>query len=73
MLASTLQINSHPKGAQVYVDGMLSGDTPLDLELTLGKHEVRLALPDYYDWKAQVDLTETNRSIPLSLRLLPVD
>jgi len=73
LLASTLQINSHPKGAQVYVDGMLSGDTPLDLELTLGKHEVRLALPDYYDWKAQVDLTETNRSIPLSLRLLPVD
>ncbi len=73
LMASTLQINSHPKGAQVYVDGMLSGDTPLDMELPLGKHEVQLALPDHYDWKAQVELTETNRSIPISPRLLPVD
>jgi len=73
VMASTLQINSQPNGAQVYVDGMLSGDTPLDMELTLGKHEVRLALPNYYDWKAQIDLTKINQSIPLRLRLLPVD
>ncbi len=73
LLASNLQINSNPEGAQVYVDGLLSGDTPLSLELTPGKHEVRLALPDHYDWKAQVDLTEINRTYPLSLRLLPVE
>ena len=73
LMASTLQINGHPNGAQVYVDGMLSGDTPLDMELTLGKHEVRVALPDHYDWKAQIELRETNRSIPISFRLLPVD
>ena len=73
LMASTLQINGHPDGAQVYVDGMLGGDTPLDMELTLGKHEVRVALPDHYDWKAQVELTETNQSIPISFRLLPVE
>ncbi len=73
LLASNLQINSSPEGAQVYVDGLLSGDTPLSLELTPGKHEVRLTLPDHYDWKAQVDLSEINRSYPLSLRLLPVE
>lgn len=73
LMASTLQINSHPNGAQVYVDGMLSGETPLDMELTLGKHEVRLALPAHYDWKAQIELAETNQSIPIYFRLLPVD
>jgi hypothetical protein len=30
-------------------------------------------LPDHYDWKAQIELRETNRSIPISFRLLPVD
>ena len=73
LMASTLQINSHPNGAQVYVDGMLSGETPLDMELTLGKHEVRLALPAHYDWKAQIELAETNQSIPIYFRLLPVE
>jgi hypothetical protein len=73
LMASTLQINSQPNGAQVYIDGMLSGDTPLDMQLTLGKHEVRLALPDHYDLEAQVELTETNQSIPIYFPLLPVD
>jgi hypothetical protein len=72
-MASTLQINSHPKGAQVYVDGMWSGETPLDMQLTLGKHEVRLSLPDHYDLEAQVELTETNQSIPIYFPLLPVE
>jgi hypothetical protein len=73
LMAATLQISSHPNGAQVYVDGMLSGKTPLDMELTLGKHEVRLALRAHYDWKAQIELTETNQSIPIYFRLLPVE
>jgi hypothetical protein len=73
LMASTLQINSHPNGAQVYVDGMLSGETPLDMELTLGKHEVWLALPEHYDWKAQIEITESNQAIPIYFRLLPVD
>jgi hypothetical protein len=73
LLASTLQISSHPVGAQVYVDGLPSGKTPLDMELTLGKHEVRLALPDFYDWKAQIEIIETNQAIPLYFRLLPVE
>ena len=73
LMASILEIQSHPSGAQVYVDGLLSGDTPLDMELTLGKHEVRLALPGHYDWKAQIKLTESNKSRPISFRLLPID
>jgi len=73
LMASILQVKSHPAGAQVYVDGLLSGDTPLDMELTLGKHEVRLALPGHYDWKAQIKLTENNKSRHISFRLLPIE
>jgi hypothetical protein len=71
--ASTLQLKSHPIGAQIFVDGMLSGETPMKLELPLGKHEVRLALPDYYDWKAQITLTEEHQTFPIFFRLLPVE
>lgn len=70
---STLQLSSYPSGAQVFVDGMPGGETPLDIELPIGKHEVRLALPEYYDWKAQIELTEKNRALPIFFRLLPVE
>jgi hypothetical protein len=73
LMVSTLQLQSQPNGAQVYVNGMLIGETPLDRELPLGKHEVRLALPDYYDWKAQIELTETRKTLPIFFRLLPVE
>jgi len=72
-MVSTLQLGSDPNGAQVYVDGLLSGKTPLDMELPVGKHEVRLALPEYYDWKAQIELTEKNKALPIFFRLLPVE
>jgi hypothetical protein len=73
LMASTLQVKSRPIGAQVYVDGMLTGETPMNLELPLGKHEVRLALPDYYEWKAQIELTEEHKTFPIFFRLLPVE
>jgi len=73
LMVSTLQLGSDPNGAQVYVDGLLSGVTPLNMELPVGKHEVRLALPEYYDWKAQIELTEKNRTLPIFFRLLPVE
>jgi hypothetical protein len=73
LMVSTLQLSSHPSGAQVYVDGMPSGETPLEMDLPIGKHEVRLALPEYYDWKAQIELTEKNQAFPIVFRLLPVE
>lgn len=51
-----LKVESIPNGAQVFVDGILKGQSPTKLDLPAGKHEVRLALPDYYDWEAQVQL-----------------
>lgn len=73
LMVSTLQVQSRPNGAQVYVNGMLTGETPLDMELLIGIYEVRLALPDYYDWEAQIELTERNKAQSIIFRLLPVE
>ena len=37
-----LKITSRPSEAEVYVDGNLRGSTPLSLDLTAGKHSIRL-------------------------------
>ena len=72
LMVSTLKMQSQPNGARVYVNGMLIGETPLAWELPIGKYEVRLALPDYYDWRAQIELTDRHKTLPVFFRLLPV-
>ena len=67
-----LKVESSPEGAQVFVDGMFKGRAPIKLGLPIGKHEVRLTLPDHYDWEAQVQLSEESET-PLSVRLIPIN
>ncbi|MGC9323813.1 MAG: serine/threonine protein kinase [Desulfomonilia bacterium] len=69
---ATLKVDSSPIGAQVYIDSSLAGKTPLSVEVPIGKHEVRLSLPDYYEWEAQLDLDKPE-DIPLAIRLIPVE
>jgi len=66
-----LKVDSNPLGAQVFVDGGFRGPTPLQLELSQGKHEVRLTLPDYLDWEAQVEINEGET--PLVVKLRPME
>ena len=65
-----LKVQSAPIGAQVFVDGMFKGKAPVKLELSPGKHEVRLTLPDHYDWEAQIQLKEESET-PLLVQLIP--
>ena len=67
---TSLNVESIPIGAQIYIDGSFKGKTPLKLDVPLGKHEVRLSLPEYYEWEAQIALEEKGE-IPLSVRLVP--
>jgi serine/threonine protein kinase len=68
---ATLQISSAPAGARVYVDSIFKGRTPLNVELVLGKYELRLSLPDYLEWEAQVEMDTTEpRSLNIPLRPL---
>lgn len=65
-----LHVESNPAGAQVFIDGTFKGKAPIKLELSAGKHEVRLTLPNHFDWEAQVDLKE-NEETPLLIHLVP--
>jgi serine/threonine protein kinase len=67
-----LKVESTPVGAQIFVDGTLQGRTPVRLELLSGKHEIRLTLPNYYDWEAQVQLPEKVET-PLLVQLMPAE
>ncbi len=68
---ASLKVESTPDGAQVFVDGMFKGMTPLTLGLPGGKHEIRLTLMNYHDWEAQVQLKEEGET-PLQVRLIPM-
>jgi hypothetical protein len=69
---AVLKIESSPAGAQVFVDGSFKGKSPLDLDLSIGKHEVRLNLPDHYEWEAQLQMKEEGET-PLFVRLIPME
>jgi serine/threonine protein kinase len=69
---ASLKVQSVPTGAQVFVDGSFKGKSPLNLDLTLGKHEVRLNLPNHYEWEAQLQLREEGET-PLFVRLIQMD
>ncbi len=72
IIQALLKVDSLPSGAQVFLDGSLKGETPLNLELPIGKYEVRLNLPDYHEWEAPLQLDEEGE-IPLFVRLLPME
>ena len=65
-----LKVESSPIGAQVFIDGAFKGKSPAKFELSAGKHEVRLTSPGYYDWEAQVRLSDTGET-PLAVQLIP--
>lgn len=44
-----LNVSTTPLGAQVFIDDEFKGKTPFKIKLPMGKHEVRLSLPEYYE------------------------
>lgn len=73
MVKATLNVQSMPSGAQIFVDGTRKGKAPLKLELPLGKHEVTLRLKNYHDWEAQFQLKEEGKDMPLKVRLIHIE
>jgi hypothetical protein len=45
--APRLTLSSRPSGAEVWIDERLVGHTPLEHEVRVGEHEVRVELPGY--------------------------
>jgi hypothetical protein len=48
-IAGVLRLRSKVERARVLVDGAFVGETPLEVELTMGPHQVRVARPGYRD------------------------
>jgi serine/threonine-protein kinase len=69
--AAMLRISSEPVGAMLFVDNGEKGSTPLNVPLALGKHELRLSMPGFLEWEAQVDL-DTPGETPLHITMRPV-
>ncbi len=69
---ATLKVHSEPDGAQVFVNNGLKGSTPLDIPLSVGKYELRLSMPGYLEWEAQVDLDAAEET-PLNVRMWPIN
>jgi serine/threonine protein kinase len=67
-----LQLESSPMGAEVFMDGLPKGKTPLKLRLPLGQYEVRISMKDHYDWEAQLELDKKDKA-PVFIKLVPVE
>lgn len=50
-------VSSSPPGANVSVDGTFVGISPLTLQVTLGEHEIVIALPGHQTWRQRVKVT----------------
>ncbi|MCQ8893805.1 MAG: PEGA domain-containing protein [Methanolinea sp.] len=67
-----LRVTSSPSGADVYVDDIYRGYTPMTVgSLSAGRHSVRLKLAGYQDYTQNVDVPAGNEAY-LSASLSPV-
>ncbi|OPX68001.1 MAG: PEGA domain protein [Methanoregulaceae archaeon PtaB.Bin056] len=68
----SLRVTSSPSGAEVYVDEIYRGYTPLTVgSLSAGRHSVRLHLSGYQDYTQNVDISTGSQS-SVSVSLTPV-
>ncbi|MEA1899350.1 MAG: serine/threonine-protein kinase [Thermodesulfobacteriota bacterium] len=67
-----LMVTSSPSGAQVFLNDSFKGNTPINLEIPIGKYEVRVSLPDYLGWEAQLQISEPGET-PLHVRLISIE
>jgi PEGA domain len=50
----SVQLNSTPDGAEVYVDGAFVGNAPATLKLAPGQHMIRVMQSGYKEWSREV-------------------
>ena len=67
-----LELNSKPEGADVRLDGVLIGQTPLSLQQDGGEYELRVEKEDFVTVTETVALTNQNRLVERNYLLAPV-
>jgi len=66
----TLEIYSTPSGAEVYVDGVYRGPTPLVLNLNAGAHDVEVRMDGYGSYRTSVNV-KAGRTVRVDAPLAP--
>ena len=68
----TLQVSSSPAGAQVFLDNVYMGISPLTLPgVSTGSHLILLKLPGYSDWEVSAQVA-AGQTTPVTAILVPV-
>jgi PEGA domain/Trypsin-like peptidase domain/Curli production assembly/transport component CsgG len=62
-------VTSRPAGADVILNGVYMGSTPLNLQLTLDSHEIAIELPGYQPWRRRV---KVNPGMTIEVNLAPM-
>jgi len=67
----TVSVSSSPSGAQVFLDDVYMGITPVTLpSVSPGSHIVLLKNPGYADWQATI-MVQANQNTPVSATMTP--
>jgi hypothetical protein len=67
----TLQVSSSPTGAQVFLDNVYVGITPITVpQVTAGSHTVLLKLSQYEDWQVTAQVA-SGQTTPVTATLVP--
>ncbi|MFH1416147.1 MAG: PEGA domain-containing protein [Elusimicrobiota bacterium] len=54
----TVRINSDPKEAQFFIDGELTGVTPLEIKLKVGKHNMEVKKTGFAEWQKEIEVPD---------------
>ncbi len=69
LLASDqVTVNSKPSGAKLYIDGSYEGQTPVDLALSSGQHQIRLSKEEHQDYQSDFQVKDERRKYTFSLK-----
>jgi tRNA A-37 threonylcarbamoyl transferase component Bud32 len=67
---ATVQVESTPPGAEIYINGEVKGKTPVPLQLPLGQHRLLLVLSGFQEREVQLELNEA-KLYPVPVVLQP--
>lgn len=65
-------IETNPRRAQVFIDGLLLGQTPRSItNLEPGEYQIKVTIPDYEDWQKNIVVDPTSVTELRTIRLFP--
>jgi len=70
-IKTSLRIDSTPDGAQVQIDGVAAGNTPLNVTVMAGKHEISIKKAGYSDWNKNLDVSGSTAHVEAVLEVPP--